>query len=454
MKRSAAWRAAASAAALSTLLLAACGGGGGDDGLLPPVPGVTCSTAEERLWLDRYFDDWYFWYRLAPNPNPARDMSLAEFFEASLYTGNDPRFPRDRWSFMEPSADFDRFFEEGRQLGYGLFLAGIETGADPSRPLLVRYVEPQSDAAARGVRRGDQIVSVGGRPASAIVAADDYGAFAPSEEGQTLDLVLRQDGIERSVTLRASAYVLSPVTLARVLQTPQGRRMGYVHVKDMIEQAETGLDRAFADFRAAGVTELAIDLRYNGGGLVSLSRRLASYVSAARTRDQVYARLLFNDRRADDENETWRFQPTSQALELTRVYVLTGPRTCSASELLINGLRPFVDVVAIGDTTCGKPVGFLPVSRCGTTFSVVNFESVNARDEGRFFDGIAPVCAVAENFAKPLGAADEPLLATAQALADGGSCTASAPARRSPLAAGAAPRRGGEPPERQGAWRR
>lgn len=454
MKRSAAWRAAASAAALSTLLLAACGGGGGDDGLLPPVPGVTCSTAEERLWLDRYFDDWYFWYRLAPNPNPARDMSLAEFFEASLYTGNDPRFPRDRWSFMEPSADFDRFFEEGRQLGYGLFLAGIETGADPSRPLLVRYVEPQSDAAARGVRRGDQIVSVGSRPASAIVAADDYGAFTPSEEGQTLDLVLRQGGIERSVTLRASAYVLSPVTLARVLQTPQGRRMGYVHVKDMIEQAETGLDRAFADFRAAGVTELAIDLRYNGGGLVSLSRRLASYVSAARTRDEVYARLLFNDRRADDENETWRFQPSSQALELSRVYVLTGPRTCSASELLINGLRPFVDVVAIGDTTCGKPVGFLPVSRCGTTFSVVNFESVNARDEGRFFDGIAPVCAVAEDFSRPLGEAGEPLLATAQALADGGSCAAGAAGRRSPLAAGAASRRGGEPPERQGAWRR
>ena len=454
MKRSAAWRAAASAAALSTLLLAACGGGGGDDGLLPPVPGVTCSTAEERLWLDRYFDDWYFWYRLAPEPNPARDMSLAEFFEASLYTGSDPRFPRDRWSFMEPSADFDRFFEDGRQLGYGLFLAGIETGADPSRPLMVRYVEPLSDAAARGVSRGDQIVSAGGRAASAIVAGDDYGVFTPADEGQTLDLVLRRDGIERSVTLRASAYALSPVTLARVLQTPQGRRMGYLHVKDMIEQAESGLDRAFADFRAAGVTELAIDLRYNGGGLVSLSRRLASYVSAARTRDQVYARLLFNDRRADAENETWRFQPGSQALELSRVYVLTGPRTCSASELLINGLRPFVQVVAVGDTTCGKPVGFLPVSRCGTTFSVVNFESVNARDEGRFFDGIAPSCAVAEDFARPLGAADEPLLATAQGMADGGACASAATARRAPLAAGAAVRRGGEPPERQGAWRR
>jgi hypothetical protein len=224
----------------------------------------------------------------------------------------------------------------------------------------------------------------------------------------------------------------------------------------MIDQAEPALARAFADFRAAGVSELAIDLRYNGGGLVSLSRLLASYVSGTRTRDQVFASLLFNDRRASDYNETWRFEPPSSALNLARVYVLTGPRTCSASELLINGLRPFVDVVAIGDTTCGKPVGFRPVSRCDTTFNVVNFESVNARNEGRFFDGIAASCAVAEDFSQPLGATDEPLLAAASRHADSGSCPAGASGAtlQRPMAAGAPRPRGGEPPERQGMWRR
>ncbi len=444
------------AVALAALALAACGGGGGDDGVLPPLPGVTCSTAEQRLWLDDYFDAWYFWYRLAPDPNPLREMTVAEFFEASLYTGGDVRFPRDRWSYLESSEDFDRFFGDGRLLGYGVYLAGIETDRDPARPLLVRYVEPQSDAAARGVRRGDEVVSVNGRPAAEIVAADDYAAFTPDDEGQALALVLRNGGVERSVTLRASAFALTPVTLARVLQTPMGRRMGYLHVKDMIDQAEPALDRSFADFRAAGITELVIDLRYNGGGLVSLSRRLASYVNGARTRDQVYARLLFNDRRARDENETFRFEPPSSALNLSRVYLLTGPRTCSASELVINGLRPFVDVVAIGDTTCGKPVGFRPVSRCDTTFNVVNFESVNGRDEGRYFDGFAPTCAVTEDFSRPLGTLEEPLLAAAGTHADGGSCPAGTGgvARQRPMGAGAPRLRGGEPPERQGMWRR
>lgn len=450
------WRPAAQAALLSAALLSACGGGDGVGSPLPPLPGIACSTPDQRLWLDSYFDAWYFWYRLAPDPNPLREMTVAEFFQQSLYTGTDARFPRDRWSFLEPSADFDRFFGDGRLLGYGVFLAGIETGRDPARPLFVRYVEPQSDAAARGVTRGDEVVSVNGRPAAEIVAADDYADFTPDREGRTLALVLRHGGALRSVTLRASAYPLTPVTSARVLQTAQGRRMGYLHVKDMIDQAAPALAAAFADFGAAGVTELVIDLRYNGGGLVSLSRTLASYVSAARTRGQAYASLLFNDRRARDENETWRFEPPSSALNLSRVYVLTGPRTCSASELVINGLRPFVDVVAIGDTTCGKPVGFRPVSRCDTTFNVVNFESVNARNEGRYFDGFAPSCAVAEDFLQPLGSADEPLLAAATRHADSGQCPAGSAgaSRQRPMAAGAARPAGGEPPERQGMWRR
>ncbi|MFT3816406.1 MAG: S41 family peptidase [Rubrivivax sp.] len=450
------WRRRAAAAAVGAALLAGCGGGKDDVySPLPPLPGIACSTLDERAWLDAYFDEWYFWYRQAPNPNPARDMSLGEFFEASLYAGNDPEFPRaDRWSYIESTADYDRFFSDGRLLGYGVYLAGLETQADPARPLRVRYVEPLSDAAAQGVQRGDRIVSVNGRTAAEIVAADDYGIFTPSAEGQRLALVLDNGNGQRTVNLRANAFALSPVTGARVLQTPQGRRMGYLHVKDLISQAESGIAAAFADFRAQGVQELAIDLRYNGGGLVSLSRTLASYVSAGRTRSQTFARLRFNDKLARDHDESFRFDNPPAALGLSRVYVLAGPRTCSAAELVINGLKPFVDVVVVGATSCGKPVGFQPVSRCDSTFNVVNFESVNAAGQGRYWDGLSPSCPVAEDFGKPLGSADEPLLAAAQGHADGGGCpaaSASDTVLRRALRPGAAR---GEPAERQGMWAR
>ncbi len=444
--------------ALTAAGLGGCGGGDVSSSPLPPLPGLTCSGAEQRLWLVDYFDDWYFWRRQAPDPSPFPDRSVAELFQASLYTGNDPQFPRDRWSRMESSADFDRFFTDGKSLGYGLFLAGLEIQGQPDRPLRVRYVEPRSDAAAQGVQRGEQIVSAGGRSAAQMVASDDFTPFTPSAEGQNLSLVLRQGTQERTLSLRATAFALTPVTLGQVLQTPAGRRMGYLHVKDMIDQAEPQLAKAFADFRAAGVQELAIDLRYNGGGLVSLANTLASYVSAARTHDRTFASLRFNDRRAGSNDTRYRFEDPALALGLTRVYLLTGPRTCSASELVINGLRPFVDVVVVGDTSCGKPVGFVPVSRCDTTFNVVNFEAVNADNQGRYFGGIEPRCAVEENLSQPLGAPDEPLLAAARQHADSGSCPATSgvlTARRRALrAADGQAVRAGEPPERQGMWTR
>ena len=132
--------------------------------------------------------------------------------------------------------------------------------------------------------------------------------------------------------------------------------------------------------------------------------------------------------------------------------MLTGPRTCSASEQVINGLRGVgIDVVAIGETTCGKPVGFLPtdLNQCGTTYSVVNFESVNARKEGRYFDGFDATCAVAEDWSRPLGAIDEPLLAAARLHADTGVCPVAA-ARETPLVRRSQLPRKAEPGERSG----
>ena len=106
----------------------------------------------------------------------------------------------------------------------------------------------------------------------------------------------------------------------------------------------------------------------------------------------------------------------ANAMGLSRVYVLTGPRTCSSSEQLINGLRPFVNVITIGDTTCGKPVGFLPqADGCGTVVNAVNFEAVNAVNEGRYFDGFDASCPVADDLsARGISLPSWPLLSDAE----------------------------------------
>jgi carboxyl-terminal processing protease len=409
---------------LALALLAACGGDSNEP---------SCDVVSRQSGLHDYFFDWYFWYALSPFPPPGSQPTLDAYFNALLYTGTDPNFPADRWSFHQSTSSFVQFYGNAQMLGYGLAVAGLEVTTptpQPAAPLWVRYVEPLSPAATAGVVRGDRVVSVNGRTAADMIAASDFSVFAPAAPGDSIHVVLDSGTGQRAVDIAASVFNLTPLPIATVVASPGGRKMGYVMVKDMLDQVVDPLATAFASFAIQGVDELVIDLRYNGGGFVSIGRLLASYVNPGLTAGQAYAALRFSDKRSR-ANVTYLFRTPANALALTRVYVLQGPRTCSAAEQVVNALKPFVDVVQIGDTSCGKPVGFRPVEDgCGETYAVVNFEAVNANNEGRYFDGLAPQCAVAEDFSKALGAANEPLLTTARNHADGVACPAAPAAVR------------------------
>jgi hypothetical protein len=418
------------------VLLAACGGGGGDGPIGPPPP--TCSIADQNVWLRDYFNDTYYWYALALNPSPAGFASVETYFDALLYDGGGlipggggATWPSDRYSFFQSTADFNQFFGDGKTLGYGVAVNGLEAVANFATRLFVRYVEPSSSAAltpgiAGGLRRGDEILSIGGTPVATLIAANDFSALTANTQGQLLNLQVRRGtGPAVTVILTATVFDLTPVQNGQVVRSLGGRTFGYVFVKDMISQAGAPLATTMSAFRNQGVQDLVIDLRYNGGGLVSMGGTVASYASGSRANGQVYTRLLYNDKQQASNRDFLFSNPNSWA-GFARAYVLMGERTCSASEQVINGLRGVgINVVAIGDVTCGKPVGFLPADGgCGTTFNVVNFEGVNALNQGRYFDGLAPTpgCAVAEDFSKGIGALDDPLLTTAAHHMDNGAC--------------------------------
>lgn len=423
------------ALALPLAVLASCGGGGSSD-VAPPS---SCAVADQKTWLGDYMNEWYFWYRLAPQPQADGYATVGAYFDALLYRGTDAAFPADRWSRYESTESFNRFFGDGATMGYGLSVNGLEAVATPGTPLYVRYIEPLSDAAAQGVQRGDQVLSLNGVDTATLVAGNDFALLTAEREQQQLTLRLRRNGIERTAVVTSKIFNLTPVAAPAVYTTQGGRKLGYVAVKDMISQAQAGLDAAFASLRAQGAQDLALDLRYNGGGLVSVGGVVASLVAGVQGAGRPYATLLYNDKRAAANNQTFTFSNMGNAMGLSRVFVLTGQRTCSASEQVLNGLRGVgVEVIAVGDTTCGKPVGFLPTSQCGSTYSVVNFESVNARNEGRYFSGMTATCPVAENWTIAQGAASDPLVAAASWYADNGRCGPTA-------ALGATQREGGRP---------
>jgi carboxyl-terminal processing protease len=415
------------------IALTACGGS--DDEVVGGA--ASCSVPDRQAFLSSYFDDNYFWYRLSPKPSPANFSTIDAYFDALLYRGGDPIpgdtsgavWPddRNRYSNFQSTASFNQFFGDGQTLSYGLAVAGLEVRNQPNAPLYVRYLEPAGPAARAGLLRGEQILSINGRTSGELIAArngeGDFSLLAPNAAGDTIDVVLRNGNVDRTVRLTATTFNLTPVQNGQVVRSQNGQSIGYVFIKDMISQVGSPLASVMTNFRNQGIQQLVLDLRYNGGGLVSMGATVASYGAGNRGAGQAYTKLLYNDKQRGS-NQTFDFSNPGAWAGFSKVYVLAGERTCSASEQVINGLRGVgVDAVLIGDVTCGKPVGFLPRDdACGTTYSIVNFEGVNARDEGRYFNGLTPTCAVAEDFSKPIGALNDPLLVAAAFHVDGGAC--------------------------------
>ncbi len=225
---------------------------------------------------------------------------------------------------------------------------------------------------------------------------------------------------------------------------------------DHIATAEQALIDAVNLLNAGqGITDLVLDIRYNGGGFLAIASELAYMIAGpVPTAGQMFELLQFNDKHPTTDPVTGQpisptpffsttlgppfNAPQGQALPtlgLTRVFVITGPGTCSASEAVMKGLRGVnVEVIQIGSTTCGKPYGFYATDNCGTTYFTIQFRGVNAVNFGDYTDGFSPAntvnnigtvvpgCSVADDYTKLLGDPTETRLSVALAQQSGQAC--------------------------------
>jgi hypothetical protein len=203
-----------------------------------------------------------------------------------------------------------------------------------------------------------------------------------------------------------------------------GRKVGYLFFRNFVEPSMAALTDAFTALKAAGATDLVLDLRYNGGGRVDVAVHLASLIGGARTNGQVMLNYVHNDKIGPILNKSTRFDNPEQALNLQRLVVITTRGSASASELVINSLRPYIPVTIIGDTTYGKPVGQYGLRFCDKYLYPVAFSIKNANNEGDFFDGLAADCTAADDYTHQLGDSSEASLAEALTFIRTGACSA------------------------------
>ncbi|KYF47927.1 peptidase [Sorangium cellulosum] len=414
------------ALALSALVTTGCTPSGE-----PDEPTADCSTSGQNAFLFNLMKDVYLWYDGVPDLDHSSYASpealLADLVDRS----------RDRWSYISIKSDYEAYFREGQTLGLG-----FRWGFDLEGTLRLALVYPSSPAGAAGLRRGDRVLALNGVDVEEIVSDDRWAELiGPDEEGHEISLTIERPGEEPfTVAVQKAWYGVTTVLNPRVVQTGSSA-VGYLMLTTFIEPSVEELDRAFATFRERQVTELVLDLRYNGGGRLAVERHLASLIHRPATAGALLDITAHNDRHgAWDKRAT--FEELDQpALPLSRLVVITSSGTASASETLINSLRPYIDVKLVGGTTHGKPVGMHGWDYCDKMMHPISFRVLNAAEEGDYYDGFAPDCPADDTLNAELGETDETCLAEALHLLEHGAC--SAPAQ--PIGAGE--RRRAPPPE-------
>lgn len=420
---------------LLVLLVSGCGGGGTATGAQSTS---ICSVTNQNQQILAIMQSWYYWNQYLPSDvDPAAYSDTTSFLDALLYK------PLDRFSFITSQAANQAFYGAGQYVGMG-FSEEIVNG----NQLQLTDVYPGSPAAGAGFVRGGYILSVGGTPVATLIANNQLDtALGPDNVGVQVTLEYQSPtDATQTVTLTKTVVTQPNVSLVQSFSAG-GRKVGYFFFQNFITPSTDELQQAFTQLQADGDNELIIDERYNGGGLLSVAQFLGSLVVGNNDGGQTFATLNYNSLHTD-QNQTLTFQTVSNALNLNRVVIITTNATASASELLINALKPYVDLVTVGSTTFGKPVGENGFDFCTSVLYPMTFNMLNAAGNGNYFSGIAPTCPAVDDLSHPLGDQNEASLSTALYYIANGNCGASAAAAARELARAAALR----PPVEHYSW--
>lgn len=402
--------------------LAACGGGGGGTAA-PQVGTAACEVdGQKQFVLDNLYA-WYLWNDLLPaginiaNYTTAEDLifRVTREFGPQDINGN----PIDRFSFINTIDADTQFFGEGKFEGFGFSYKTLDPAGVDVR---LSRVFAASPAANGGLARGQQILTLNTRTIADINANEGISAFFDANDTVAFEM---QPVVGASFTsnITKGIVTIDPVPRTRIIPNAVGGNVGYMQLSTFISTADPEFVTVFGNFFAANVDDVIIDLRYNGGGLVSTAELLGDFLGGLANFGLPFSHTQFNQDRSADFDSTENFEtPPGTTINLSRLVVIATQGTASASELVINSMEPYVDVFIVGDRTFGKPVGQIGLDFCDKRMRPTAFETVNANFEGDYFGGLPADCTAPDDLNIEVGDDADPNIIAAMSYVNTGAC--------------------------------
>ena len=382
-----------------------------------PLPVGTSSQVNDVAFQKT--QDYYLWNTQLPAMlNTSSYTDPIGVMTAIRQYSIEPGFatPVDKWSFAMKKTEWNQYSGGMSSVSSSTSAAGdfgITVFFRAEGDLRVRLTEPNSPGGILGIKRGWRITKING--STNITTSNSQYIIDNIYKAVSADVTFtKPDGKSVDVNLQAAHYADKPVYLDTVYNSANGN-IGYLVYNSFlgnIDQTAAEYARVFNKFSSAGITNLIVDLRYNGGGYVNLQEQLANYLITSQAQGSIMMKQIYNSTHSN-ENSTVLFNK-SGSLQLTKIYFIVSRGTASASELLINNLKPYMDVRLIGNSnTHGKPVGFFPIEDGEWYVFPVSFKTVNKNGEGNYYAGFTPNAIVADGLDKDWGDINENSLASA-----------------------------------------
>lgn len=401
--------------------------------LQPSKNGSTLDLIRDSIYL--YSQEAYLWYDGLPdyatfNPRGitgTNDLSalMKEVDKISQYKINPATGKPYEYYESSPGEAKYSFIDEGgtsSQLGGVNGDFGFAPLYNTTTDLRIKYVYAGSPAGLAGIKRGYQITKINGQ---SNLTYDNGGSttqfvvnaiFNSNNVAMTLK---KPDGTTFDVNLAVTNYAVNPVITYKILEPVAGKKVGYIVFNTFVSEdvAKPKLQEAFNSFTSSGITDLVVDLRYNGGGYVSTAEYLSNLIVPAAKNNTLMYNTYFNDkltankagilanqvRKDPTTGRTYNYAQLDYSLaanavnfkkegslNISRVFFIVTGNSASSSELVINNLRPSMNVQLIGTKSYGKPVGFFDIKINKYELYISEFVTKNSAGQGDYFDGMLP----------------------------------------------------------------